>query len=219
MTEPQRPKLLEKIGPQLKGISQSKRSWRHISRRLTDSTGYFLGSELRSKLDKNEIILRRQANILEIGTFEAVGAVYLAWKFSRSMVWTVDPFDITDPGTTLNNSTQGISVANIEKSGFGNRIHQFHITSDNFFERAEGVLFDMIYVDGSHDPEVLSRDLVNAVSILAPGGLLWVDDYGSDYFVSGMSLRQVIDSFWKRHQDCLELVHLGYQAGFRSLEP
>lgn len=50
-------------------------------------------------------------------------------------------------------------------------------TSDEFFASWRPQPFDFIYVDGSHEPDQVLRDAVNAHSALAPGGLLAFDDY------------------------------------------
>lgn len=183
-------------------------------RRFTDSTGYFLRSELRLLLQKKSFRVPVGGVVLEIGTFEGLGAVYFARKF-RAQVYTVDPFETGDPGTPLSESTEENCRKNLGKSGVGSNIRQFRQTSDEFFSQSRSPDFDFIYIDGSHDPAVLARDLDNSLRRLTAGGILWIDDYGSDYRVSGTSLRDVVDDFYSRNTDRLEAIHVGYQAGFK----
>ena len=56
---------------------------------------------------------------------------------------------------------------------------RFHeITSDAYFGSAEAVgdRFDVIYLDGLHTAEQTTRDLINAISFLKPGGVIIIDD-------------------------------------------
>jgi len=55
---------------------------------------------------------------------------------------------------------------------------QFHqITSDAFFEAlAPDTQFDVIFVDGLHVFEQALRDVLNAIDVLAPGGIIVIDD-------------------------------------------
>lgn len=56
---------------------------------------------------------------------------------------------------------------------------RFHeVTSDAYFGSADaqGDRFDVIYLDGLHTAEQTTRDLINAISFLKPGGVIVIDD-------------------------------------------
>ena len=52
----------------------------------------------------------------------------------------------------------------------------FLMSSDDFFDGGHSGEFDLIYIDGLHERQQVSRDIANAFSVLAPGGLIIVDD-------------------------------------------
>lgn len=50
-------------------------------------------------------------------------------------------------------------------------------TSDEYFRQlGEGIVFDLVFVDGLHLAEYAYRDVVNALSALKPGGAVLIDD-------------------------------------------
>ena len=81
----------------------------------------------------------------------------------------------------------------------------FPISSEQGFEvlRAYGTWFDLIYVDAAHEEAAVLRDMENAWSVLAPGGILAGDDYDPEHwpgvvgavgrFVSARGLKGVAD--------------------------
>ena len=64
-----------------------------------------------------------------------------------------------------------------------NQVIPFPISSDQGFEvlRHYNAQFDLIYVDASHEENAVLRDIENAWTVLAPGGILFGDDY-SDFW-------------------------------------
>jgi hypothetical protein len=89
------------------------------------------------------------------------------------------------------------------------------MTSDEFFETNQNC-YNFIYVDGSHDPSQAVRDLNNAKLCLSTSGILWIDDYGSDYSLAGVSLNQSIRN-WIEVNPSFEVIHKGYQVGLRKV--
>lgn len=56
-------------------------------------------------------------------------------------------------------------------------VQYFPMTSDLFFEgHNEDEKFQVIYIDGLHTFEQTLRDLLNATQVLAPGGVIVIDD-------------------------------------------
>ena len=85
--------------------------------------------------------------------------------------------------------------------------------SDDFFAQNEDT-FDLIYVDGSHEPEDVYRDLNNSFDVCEIGGIIWVDDYSSDY----KSLHRTIERWLQEHQESIQIIHKRYQVGFTKLK-
>lgn len=70
-------------------------------------------------------------------------------------------------------------LANVLLSGQQERIVPFPMTSDGAARlmKKRGIVADLIYVDGDHEYEVVSRDLANYWQLLRPGGVILGDDY------------------------------------------
>ena len=74
-------------------------------------------------------------------------------------------------------------------------------------------ILDLIYVDGSHEPEDACRDLDNSFKVCKKDAIIWVDDYGSNY----KTLHESIDQWLQDHQNYIKIIHKGYQVGFIKL--
>lgn len=42
------------------------------------------------------------------------------------------------------------------------------------------MIFDIIYVDGCHEPEYIERDIKNAFKFTKKNSIIWFDDYGGN---------------------------------------
>jgi hypothetical protein len=180
--------------------------------RLVDSTGYFKNSELRAFLDHAPSVWKI-SSFLEIGTFEGACSLYLSRFPNVTCIDTVDPFPGVDPASNgVSWKTKSIFQSNQSLFKNSKKINQFEMTSDAFFENNTRI-YDFIYVDGSHSPEQAIRDLNNSSVALNRGGILWIDDYGSDYILEGRSLRDVILSWVRQNSSHFTVIHEGYQLG------
>lgn len=139
-------------------------------------------------------------------------------SFAREMgasVVTVDPFFHHDPHTRgVTSATQRRFNWNVRFSGAGEKIRHFKLTSDEFFSQNEEY-FDFVYVDGSHDLAVLSRDLRNALAVCAGDSVIWIDDFGSSAFEEGHQIRDIVDGFIALNSKTLEEIHRCYQLGLK----
>lgn len=63
-------------------------------------------------------------------------------------------------------------------------VNFFAVGSDEYFKQpARNLQFDVIFIDGLHTFEQSKRDILNAINVLAPGGIIILDDvYPSDVF-------------------------------------
>lgn len=110
---------------------------------------------------------------LEIGVFEG-GTFH---KVNAAEKVAIDPHFRFD-----------VSVARV-----ANENSEYHaMTSDQYFAASHDRLFDVIFLDGMHTFEQTLRDLMNASTRLAPGGVIIIDDVRpSSYSASLPSLRQL----------------------------
>jgi len=181
---------------------------------MIDSTHYFRDSELFNFLQHSDEISLIES-FLEIGTFEGLCSLYFAQFSSVRRVDTVDLFPETDPGSAhVNSKVESHFIQNLSRSRYSFKVNQFKMTSDKFFASNNNA-YNFIYVDGSHDPSQAVRDLDNAKKCLISSGILWIDDYGSDYTLDGVSLNQSMHNWIERNSD-FEIIHRGYQVGLRK---
>lgn len=171
-----------------------------------DTFGYFYSSELKKFLEitseKNKF-----KTVLEIGSYEGIFSCYAAENFAQS-VDTIDPFDCNDLGTSMTSETEKNCLYNIEICPEGNKITQHKMLSDEFF--ANNIkMFDFIYVDGSHEPEDAYRDLDNSLKFCKSGGIIWIDDYGSNY----KNLNRKIEEWLNKNVNQIRVIHKNYQVG------
>lgn len=177
---------------------------------------WFVGSEIRKALGKT--IPRRSANrILEIGSFEGLSACYFSDYFmgnDRSRLTCVDPYlssDTTTPCVTR--ETKERFLRNISRSKNSSKIIFKCMTSDDFFKE-NTVSYSFIYIDGCHEPEFIERDLLNSMSCIEYGGVIWLDDYGCNNTV-----RKTMDRIVSQNTDEFKVIHRGYQLAIKRSDP
>ena len=84
--------------------------------------------------------------------------------------------------------------------------------SDEYFSSVQVPLFTFIYIDGSHEPEQIYKDLRNAFRHLESGCIMWMDDY-----MANPNIKQVMDEFVSEYSSNVNLIHLGYQLALRKV--
>jgi hypothetical protein len=171
-----------------------------------DTTGYFRESELKIFLQHTELIKNFKI-VLEIGSYEGIFSCFAAENFAEE-VHTIDPFDIKDPGTSVKNDTEENFYYNKSICPSNDKIYSYKQTSKVFFENNTKT-FDLIYVDGSHEPEDAYYDLNNSIKVCNSGGVIWIDDYGSNY----KNINLTIDKWLNENKENITIIHMNYQVG------
>ena len=146
-------------------------------------------------------------NILEIGCFEGLSSVFFAdnlLNHKDSRLTCVDPFLTTynDHSMFLQNNEEARFDYNIKICRNTDRITVKKITSDEFFKTNVST-FNFIYIDGCHEHPFIKRDMENSFNFLEPGGIMWMDDYGS--------FRPPMDDFLAKYQGFYSFLYQGYQ--------
>jgi len=79
--------------------------------------------------------------------------------------------------------------------------------------------FDFIYVDGNHYAPLVLSDIVMCYWLLAPGGIMHMDDYEWGINISEPTKHPkiAINGFLDCFKDRVELVHKGYQISVRRI--
>ena len=176
--------------------------------------------ELKNELYKY-IDVSRKLNILEIGNFEGLSSCFFSDNYlnhDESKLYCVDPYYITDSvdGITsqcIDENTEKIFIENIQKSNNYDKIVKFKKTSDEFF-LDNNEFFDIIYVDGCHEPEYIKRDIDNVFKFTKKDSIIWFDDYGGG--VNG-SIKKHMNKFLEKYNDKFKILYIGYQLGIQIL--
>jgi len=182
------------------------------------SKEWFIGSDIANNLFRfldNSI----ENKILEIGCFEGLSSVFFADNFidnSNSTLTCVDPF------LSIINNDHSVFLQNCEEKNFDfnisickhpDRITIHKITSDIFF-KDNNKTYNLIYIDGCHEPDFIKRDMENSFNVLEKDGIMWMDDYmgGNDG-----QIKIVMDNFLEKYNDRCVLIHSGYQLAIKKL--
>jgi hypothetical protein len=136
---------------------------------------------------------------LEIGAYEGRNLAFLDWLLpGRLEVTVIDPW--FNPEFNPDENYHAI------ESRFHRNVARMRfraVTCKKTFSGAElplmrqaGAVFDLIYVDGSHAALDVLIDLCFCASLLAPGGMMILDDYWHDISdIGGPGVKQAVDQF------------------------
>lgn len=181
------------------------------------SQTWFMNSEIKKYL-KRFCDKSKENKILEIGCFEGLSSVFFADNFIdniNSSLTCVDPF------LTINNNDHSQFLLNNEEMNFdfnisvcknSDKITIHKITSDKFFENNKNT-YNFIYIDGSHEPCFIERDMENSFSILEKNGIMWMDDYGGG---DGIKIKNTMNTFLEKYKGEYDLIHIGYQLAIKK---
>lgn len=149
--------------PEFRSVLKLSRSYDAFDSLQSDNSRAFL---------YHLILVQRPERVLEIGTFRAGTARFLAQALDhtgRGLVYTIDPFGI------YNNVPSAIKSWPAHLRA---RVSFSPTSSAAFFERAitDGQTFDMVLIDGNHEFEYASFDLACSARLLNPGGIIVLDN-------------------------------------------
>lgn len=179
--------------------------------------GWFNQSEIKQRI-LQFVGIESKNTILEIGCFEGLSSVYFAdnlLNHPESSLICVDPFlliDNNDHKKLLNNVEDRFDY-NISICKNSSKIIAKKITSDIFFETND-VKFNFIYIDGSHEPDYIKRDMMNAFNVLENGGIMWLDDYCGG---ETMDIKNTMDNVLSKLDGKFKIIHKGYQLAIKKL--
>jgi len=178
------------------------------------TNSWFNNSELKHNIDKF-LDKTKRYYFLEIGAYEGAFTCFISDNYldhKESVLYTVDPFDTSDTTSPVYNNIKEVFIDNLILSKNFNKINFIQSYSDQFFKEYT-ILFDFIFIDGSHLIDNLTKDLENSLHFCKPDGIIWVDDY-----LGGggkTDLKNCIDNFYEKNKNKLEIIHKNYQIAFR----
>jgi hypothetical protein len=153
---------------------------------------------------------QKKINYLEIGAFYganllSVCKIYRGHKDSK--LYAIDLWIDYDDYSEYKNEQDKIYntfLNNINNSGFNDKIIIKRGFSNKVLLELEDDFFDIIYIDGNHEPEYVLEDAVLAFRKLKINGYMIFDDYGW----GGPDLTQCgIDSFISGYHKRIKILH------------
>jgi predicted O-methyltransferase YrrM len=127
---------------------------------------------------------KRPINYLEIGAFYGGNVISVANTYGshpESKLYVIDPWEDYHEYPEYKGEHSKIYstfMENIEKSGKKEKIHINRGYSRDCIPKFEDEFFDIIYIDGNHEPEFVLEDAVLSFRKLKSGGIMIFDDYG-----------------------------------------
>jgi predicted O-methyltransferase YrrM len=167
------------------------------------------------------------AHILEIGSHEGRSACWWACSLSglgQSSITCVDPWD-----WGMHKDAHGRFIANTDKAmaASGVKIYSEKIKSLNYLCEVNAnlvptVIYDMVYIDGSHYGDDVLADSVLAWPLLRKGGVMVWDDYNRTAQPDGSpvehpSVKMAVDAFLEIWEGRFEPLWSAYQIGVRKV--
>lgn len=152
--------------------------------------------------------------ILEIGAFEGMSTCWLASKYPESIMDVIDTFEGSmENGNGGNGSTENLLDRFLENiSPYKNRITVHIGESAGHVRQFEKELFDMIYVDGSHQAKHVLTDAIQGFYSLKHGGVMVFDDYEwHAYPDPNLCPQKGVNIFLDLFGDELNIIHKEYQ--------
>uniref|UniRef100_A0A6C0CVI3 Methyltransferase n=1 Tax=viral metagenome TaxID=1070528 RepID=A0A6C0CVI3_9ZZZZ len=123
-------------------------------------------------------------NYLEIGAFYGANIISVANTYGihkDSKLYCIDPWEDYDEYLEYKNEQSSIYnsfISNIENSGVKDKIIINRGYSNVEIPKLQDEFFDIIYIDGNHEPEYVLEDAVLSFRKLKKGGIMIFDDYG-----------------------------------------
>lgn len=126
----------------------------------------------------------RPIKYLEIGTFYGANILSVAKTYglhNDSKLYCIDPWEDYDEYMEYKNQQTSIFnsfIENIENSGVKDKIIVKRGYSNIEVPQFNDEFFDIIYIDGNHEPDFVLEDAVLSFRKLKKGGIMIFDDYG-----------------------------------------
>jgi hypothetical protein len=129
----------------------------------------------------------RPINYLEIGVFYGANFLSVANSYglhNDSKLYGIDPWEdyegvgVYHNTDDKNNIIYNTVLKNIENSGKKDKITVYRSYSNIEIPKFQDNYFDIIYIDGNHEPEYVLEDAVLSFRKLKADGIMIFDDYG-----------------------------------------
>jgi len=148
-----------------------------------EGTKYTLPDNWKDKINMDEF-KNKPIKYLEIGAFYGANVIEVAKTYglhNESKLYCVDPWEDYDDYPEYKGEIShiyDIFMKNISESGHKEKIKINRGLSNIEVPKYEDEFFDIIYIDGNHEPEYVLEDAVLSFRKLKKGGYMIFDDYG-----------------------------------------
>ncbi len=148
-------------------------------------------------------------NYLEIGAHYGANLLSVAktyGKHENSKLYCIDPWEDYENYNEYKNEQKSIYqffAENVYYSGHKDKIFIMKGYSSKEILRFDDNYFDIIYIDGNHNPEYVLEDAVLSFRRLKNGGVMIFDDYG---WGGEECTKKGIDAFTSVFKDKIELL-------------
>jgi len=157
----------------------------------------------------------KKIKYLEIGTFYGANIISVGKTYGshpESELYCIDPWiDYNDypEYKTKQENTYNTFLRNIENCGQKDKIIIKRGFSNEEIVKLEDNFFDIIYIDGNHEPEYVLEDAVLSFRKLKVGGIMIFDDYGW----GGPNLtKRGIDGFLSGYHKKIDLLSINHNT-------
>jgi hypothetical protein len=140
---------------------------------------------------------------LEIGAFKGANAITFAYLYPNSEIHCVDPWlDYNDYPEYKGQQNENYKtfLTNIIHSKKSDKFNIHKDFSFNKLVELQRNYFDVIYIDGNHEPEYVLEDAVLSFRLLKNEGYMIFDDYGWENVHIG------VDAFIKTYKSKLKFI-------------
>jgi len=140
---------------------------------------------------------------LEIGAFHGGNAISFALLHKNSEIHCVDPWlDYNDYPEYKNEQDNNYKTF-LQNVVLSNQMDKFYIHRDFSFNKLNTFskdYFDIIYIDGNHEPDYILEDAVLSFRLLKKNGYMIFDDYGwGDVHIG-------VDNFLKTYKKRIQFI-------------
>lgn len=159
-----------------------------------------------------------RARLLQIGAFVGHASEWLLSRFPTATLCDVDTWRGSAESEHDGFDWDEVEAAYDERMApFVGRLLKCPMTSDTFFATVKSPApFDFVYVDGAHTAAQVFKDAVNAINVIAPGGVLAFDDYTwGEGLPTADRPHDAIDFFLDLYRGRYELLERGLQVWLR----
>lgn len=155
--------------------------------------------------------------ILEIGSFEGISSIYFIKNFKNSFLTCVDPFTGSDEHVYIKDKHILEKNFDFNLNELKDKFEKVKTKSENYFNSNLN-MFDIIYIDGSHEYFNVYNDAICSFKFCKKGGYLIFDDYFWTFYKNEKNPLLAINKFYSEKKKSLQLLFLGQQIIFKKLD-